>query len=161
MRQVLNVFDTRSATALWNDGTNRKASSAITISGPTRLGRQPASRVRTPKTLLKNRRYQGSRTASASSSELPQRRQKWRTGSLPSPHWPQIRSPGWRRVGASRTRGAVRGRATVGATEIGRREIGSSAGGTRAGGGALATGAPTPARTGSGAEVGAAATGDS
>src|ERR1700682_929606 len=165
-RTVVNEDVARSTTRLWKLGISKKASRAstirapiarrtmrqtppITFGGPTRLGRQPASRVGMPKTLFKNGRYQGSRAASASSSELPQRRQKWRTGSFPSPHWPQIRSPGWRRVGASSVRGPERGRATVGATEMGRRDIGSSAGAT-VGGGAAATGAPTPASTGAG-----------
>src|SRR5439155_6937934 len=98
-------------------------------------------------------RYQGSRAAIASSRELPQRRQKCRAGSLPSPHWPQMRSPGWRRVGGSMVRGPGRGRVTAGATDVGRREAGSSAAGRAAG----ALGAPTPANTGSGDETGAAA----
>src|SRR5437764_5291323 len=122
-----------------------------TLGAPTRFGRQPASRVRTPKTRLKKRRYQGSCTAIASSRELPQRRQKCRVGSLPSPHWPQIRSPGRRRVGGSVVFGD-RGRVIVGAIDVGRRDIGSSAcaAGILMGGGG-AVGAPTPARTGSGA----------
>src|ERR1700736_1234509 len=166
LRAVVTVFVTRFTTALWNDGTRRKASRAtaikatmarrrirhtapITFGGPTRCGRQPASRVRMPKTRLKKRRYHGRRTAIASSSELPQRRQKWRVGSLPSPHWPQMRSPGCRRVGASIARAAGRGRATVGATDVGRRDIGSSGWTTEtAGGEGGAAGAATLARTG-------------
>src|SRR6202521_3419365 len=152
LRTVVTVLVTRLTTALWNDGTRRKASRAtairattarrmirhtppITFGGPTRCGRQPASRVRMPKTRLKKRRYQGRRTAIASSSELPQRRQKWRVGSLPSPHWPQMRSPGCRRGGASLARAAGRGRATVGATDVGRLDIGSAPRATQNGGG--------------------------
>src|SRR5919201_3520200 len=169
---------TRLVTVVRNGGTRAKASSAITriapsasrtmrmnppitFGAPTRFGRQPASRVRTPKRRLKNRRYQGSRTAIASSRELPQRRQKCRIGSLPSPQLPQMRSPGRRRVGGSIVRGACRGRAIVGATEVGRRDIGSSDCGVGAADpGALgAIGAPTPARTGSGAATVSAALG--
>src|SRR5260370_34749024 len=70
-----------------------------------------------------------------------------------------MRSPGCRRVGASRVRGPGRGRVIAGATEVGRRESGSSGWTTAA---ACATagaaaGAATPANTGAGA--GAAATG--
>src|ERR1700674_5277484 len=171
LRTVVTVLVTRLTTALWNDGTRRKASRATairatmarrtirhtapsTFGGPPRRGRQPASRVRMPKTRLKKRRYHGRRTAIASSSELPQRRQKWRGGALPSPHWPQMRSPGCRRVGASIARAAGRGRATVGATDVGRRDIGSSArttetaGGGGGGGEGGAAGAATLARTG-------------
>src|SRR5690349_3974970 len=134
----------------------------ITLGGPTRCGRHPASRVRTPKSRLKKRRYQGKRTAIASSSALPHRRQKWRTGSLPSPHWPQMRSPGCRRVGGSIVRGAGRVRVIAGATDVGRREIGSSwtaAAGGAAGGGMGAAGAATPASTGGGVGAVVAAVG--
>src|ERR1700693_8119 len=53
-------------------------------------------------------------------------------------------------------RGAGRARVVVGATEMGRREIGSSAGVTVVGAGAAASGAPTLASTGSGADAEAA-----
>src|SRR3984893_14220785 len=179
LRTVVTVLVTRFTTVLWNDGTRRKASRATAIratmarrrirhtaplrfGGPTRCGRQPASRVRMPKTRLKKRRYHGRRTAIASSSELPQRRQKWRVGSLPSPHWPQMRSPGCRRVGASIARAAGRGRATVGATDVGRRDIGSSGWTTETAGGAAdagAAGAATLAKTGAVVGAAGAATG--
>src|SRR5712671_4944234 len=176
-RTVVKAEVARATTTLWKLGTSKKATkpttiratrasrtirqtTPITFGGPTRRGRQPASRVRTPKARLKKRRYQGSRTAIASSSELPQRRQKWRIGSLPSPHWPQMRSPGCRRVGASMVRAVGRGRATVGAIEVGRRDIGSSDWTTEtAGGAAEAAGAATPVKTGAAAGAAGAAIG--
>src|SRR5579875_3416683 len=57
------------------------ASSMSTTRGPRRNGRS-------------RRRHHGVFTRSASSSELPQRLQNLRTGGLPSPHCPQMRSPG-------------------------------------------------------------------
>src|SRR5256885_15684921 len=117
------------------EGGTSRHTMPTALGGPTRRGRHPASRVRTPKSRLKKRRYHGKRTAIASSSEFPQRRQKWRTGSLPSPHWPQMRSPGGRRVGGSPGRGARRGGGTPRGAGGGRGGLRPPAPAGRAGGG--------------------------
>ena len=61
----------------------------------------------------------GAGSTAASTRDSPHRRQNRRCGTFPSPHWPQIRSPGsivrragdGRRTGAGRASGAAGGRA--------------------------------------------------